>query len=61
MAEQLPRENMSYRIRRDASGVWGWFRDNWRTSKWLRRAGYLAAALLVLYAVVWFTVTPFFL
>ena len=41
-------ENLHYRIRREASGAWGWLRGRWRDSRWFRRAGYAIGVLLLL-------------
>lgn len=56
MADNTTSESIRYRIRRDASGAWGWVRDRWRSSKWFRRAGYALAGLLALYFIVWVTI-----
>ncbi|MCW1381717.1 transglycosylase domain-containing protein [Novosphingobium sp. KCTC 2891] len=46
---------ISYRIRRNASGLAERFGALWRGNVWVRRAGYVAGALVLLYAVVWLT------
>ncbi len=70
-------EPSRYRIRRDASGLWGrfraglgavwarigdnqagrWFADNWQAKRWFRWLGYAAGGMLLLYFLVWVTVT----
>ena len=47
-------ENLHYRIRREASGAWGWLRSRWRDSRWFRRAGYAVGALLLAFVAAWF-------
>ncbi|MBW8784195.1 MAG: transglycosylase domain-containing protein [Novosphingobium sp.] len=49
-------QELRYRIRRDASGAFGWFRTNWREHRWFRLGGYLLIAFLALYMLVWVTV-----
>lgn len=56
MAEDTPHESMTYRIRREASGLAGWFGRNWRSNRWFRRAAIVAGAIALLYLVVWLTV-----
>jgi penicillin-binding protein 1A len=57
MAEDTPApQNIAFRLRRDASGVGNWLRDRWRSSKWVRRAGWLALFVLAAYGVIWVTI-----
>ncbi|WP_225207265.1 penicillin-binding protein 1A [Novosphingobium huizhouense] len=64
MADQLPDTDepgaQRFRIRRGAgllrSAGLARLGDAWRSSKWLRRAGYLLAALVLAYALLWVTV-----
>ena len=53
MADDTPPQNISYRIRRDASGLAGWARSHWTQNRWVRRIGYAFAALVLLYALLW--------
>lgn len=55
MAESSP-ENAHYRVRRETGGALNWFRDNWRGKRWFRWVGYLLAAVLALYFLVWVTI-----
>ncbi len=48
---------LSYRIRRDAGGALAWFRSNWREHRWFRLAGYALGGALLLYFLVWVTIT----
>jgi penicillin-binding protein 1A len=56
MAEDTPSESMTYRVRREATGLWSRLRGRWRDSKWVRRAGYLVITALVAYWLVWVTI-----
>ncbi|MDE2596155.1 MAG: transglycosylase domain-containing protein [Sphingomonadales bacterium] len=56
MAETPEPEKLHYRVRREAGGWIAWFRENWRTSRRFRFAGYLLAGILALYLLVWLTV-----
>lgn len=47
---------LHYRIRRNASGLWGWTRQNWQENPRFRLAGKIALALALLYALIWLTV-----
>ncbi len=64
MADTTGSDNLRYRIRRDAGGAWNsarewwgngreWFGGNWREHRWFRFAGYILAALIVLYFIIW--------
>lgn len=53
MAEDTPQKSISYRIRREASGLFAWFRQTWRERKWFRFGGYALGALVALYFLVW--------
>ncbi len=46
-------DDLRYRVRREGASLIETIRANWRTSKWLRRAGYALAALLVLWLLLW--------
>ncbi|MDR2856503.1 MAG: transglycosylase domain-containing protein [Novosphingobium sp.] len=50
-------ENLHYRIRREAGGAWGRFRQSWRGKPWLRRLGYAAGVLLLIWLAVWLLIT----
>jgi penicillin-binding protein 1A len=65
MSEAANSDSIHYRIRRDAGNLREWFvnhdlvgqfRENWRTKRWFRRAGYGVIALLVLWLVFWLAV-----
>ncbi|MBO9499643.1 MAG: transglycosylase domain-containing protein [Novosphingobium sp.] len=43
------------RIRREAQTLITWFRENWRRSRWFRWVSILLGGILLIYAVVWFT------
>ena len=49
-------EEQRFRIRRDASGVAAWFKDNWREKRWFRIGGWIIGGLIVLYPLLWLTV-----
>ena len=53
MAEDTPQKSISYRIHREASGLFAWFRQTWRERKWFRFGGYALGALVALYFLVW--------
>ena len=46
-------ESISYRIRRDASGVLNWFKSNWRERRWFRWSAIGLGSLLVLWIIIW--------
>lgn len=56
MVESSSDENVRYRLRREAGGLFVWFRETWRNKRWFRWAGYLLGALLVLYFLIWVTI-----
>ncbi len=65
MPDATAPESIRYRIRREASGMlswlrnqpaWGWFEENWRERRWFRIGGYVLGGLLGLYFLVWLTV-----
>lgn len=56
MAESTPDETAHYRMRREASGLLNRLRGLWHGKRWFRWLGYLAAALLVIYFLVWVTI-----
>ncbi|MCW1428169.1 penicillin-binding protein 1A [Novosphingobium sp. JCM 18896] len=49
-------ENLNYRIRREASGAWGWLRSNWREKRWVRWLGYAGGGFLAVFAAAWLLV-----
>lgn len=49
-------ENLNYRIRREASGAWGWLRGNWREKRWVRWLGYAGGGFLAIFAAAWLLV-----
>ena len=51
-----PPPDLHYRVRREASGLIGWFRQNWHESVWFRRAGYLLLGLLLALVLLWLAV-----
>jgi penicillin-binding protein 1A len=53
MADDTPPQHITYRIRREASGLATWFRGHWTANRWVRRLGYAFAALILLYALLW--------
>ncbi len=53
--ERTAAESIRLRIRREAQTLLTWFRENWRRSRWFRWVSVLLGALLLVYAVVWFT------
>ena len=56
MAEAIPARNLRFRIRRDASGLFSWFRQNWREKRWFRLTGYALGAFLVMMLLLWLVV-----
>jgi penicillin-binding protein 1A len=56
MPDTAEPEKLHYRIRRDARGIISWFRENWRSSRRFRLAGYVLAGLVALYFLIWLTV-----
>ncbi|OYW47381.1 MAG: penicillin-binding protein [Novosphingobium sp. 12-63-9] len=52
-SENASPEPVHYRIRREATGLFGKLRSVLRTNKWARRAAWALLALVLLYAVVW--------
>ncbi|WP_068077503.1 penicillin-binding protein 1A [Novosphingobium lentum] len=46
-------ESISYRVRREASGIAQWFRRNWHDSKWFRRGAIVLALAALLNVLVW--------
>jgi len=46
-------EPLRYRVRREASGVISWFRDNWRAKRWFRWLSIALLGVAVLYFLVW--------
>ncbi|MCK9542567.1 MAG: transglycosylase domain-containing protein [Novosphingobium sp.] len=48
--------DLHYRIRRDARGLLGWARGNWRERRWFRVLAWGALGLIVLYGLLWATV-----
>ncbi len=57
MAETTKLEEISYRIRRDASGVIAWFKTNWHDRRWFRWSAIAVGLLLALWLVVWVTLS----
>ncbi len=53
MAETTEPDNLRYRVRRDASGILTTFRENWRSNRKVRLAGYGLGGLLLIYLLVW--------
>lgn len=53
MAETSKFESLSYRIRRDASGIVAWFKTNWHDRKWFRWGAIALGVMLVLWLVLW--------
>ncbi|MDN3645295.1 transglycosylase domain-containing protein [Pontixanthobacter aestiaquae] len=53
MAETSTFENLSYRIRRDASGVWAWCKNSWREKRWFRWGAIALGIFLALWLVLW--------
>ena len=51
--DQTTGEYFRYRIRRDASGVLTWFRDNWRDKRWFRWGAIGLGLLLVIWLIGW--------
>jgi penicillin-binding protein 1A len=49
-------ENLNYRIRREASGAWGWLRGSWRERRWFRALGYAFGGFLLVLVGLWFLV-----
>jgi penicillin-binding protein 1A len=69
MADDPTEEKLSYRIRRNAGGLWrrlpmpaalspafSTFARHWRAHRWLRWSGYALGLLLAIYFVIWVTV-----
>ena len=56
MAEDTTPQDIRFRIRREASGLFQLVREQWRSNRWVRRIGYALGVLLVLYALLWVTV-----
>lgn len=54
MADQTTAEAFKFRIRRDASGMAAFFRNNWRERRWFRWGGYTLVLLVVLWIAAWF-------
>jgi penicillin-binding protein 1A len=66
MSDAPAPESIRYRIRREASGIlswlreqpaWDWFHDNWQEKRWFRITGYAVGGLLGLYLLIWLTVS----
>ena len=66
MSDAPAPESIRYRIRREASGIlswlreqpaWDWFHDNWQEKRWFRIAGYALGGLFGLYLLIWLTVS----
>jgi penicillin-binding protein 1A len=53
MADSSSDENVRYRIRREAGGLFARIKQTWRERRWFRWGGYLLGAALVLYFLVW--------
>ncbi|MXO90382.1 penicillin-binding protein 1A [Pontixanthobacter aquaemixtae] len=53
MAETSKFENLSYRIRRDASGAVAWFKTNWHDRRWFRWGTIALGLFLVVWLVAW--------
>ena len=53
MADTSKFENLSYRIRREASGLIASFRNSWRDKRWFRWVTIALGALLFFWFVVW--------
>ncbi len=53
MAESEASADLRYRVRRNASGIAGWFRENWHSNRRFRLAGYALGCLVLLYALLW--------
>ncbi|MCB2080319.1 MAG: hypothetical protein KDE55_21825, partial [Novosphingobium sp.] len=47
------KENLSYRIRRDAGGAFGWLRATWREKRLVRWLTYALLAFFVVLAIGW--------
>jgi len=66
MADDLPPNRLSTRIRRNANGLmaripaigesWRTFAQHWRAHRWLRLCGYAIALLLAIYMLIWVTI-----
>jgi len=54
-AAQSSPNSIRLRIRREAHTLLTWFRENWRRSRWFRWVSVLLGGMLLVYAVVWFT------
>ena len=66
MSDAPAPESIRFRIRREATGIfswlreqqaWSWFRANWREKRWFRIGGYGLGGLLALNLLVWLTVS----
>ncbi|MDF8331595.1 penicillin-binding protein 1A [Novosphingobium cyanobacteriorum] len=55
MADDTTPQDIRFRIRRDASGLFQLAREQWRTNRWVRRLGYALGVLVLLYALLWVT------
>ena len=55
MADETAQEPLHYRVRREAGGLAGWFRQNWHESRRFRIGGYVLGGLLALYLLIWAT------
>ncbi len=53
MAQNSTFEAISYRIRRDAGGLWKWFRRGWTERKWFRRGALALGIGLILTLIAW--------
>ena len=56
MVEETSPQDLRYRIRRDASGVWTWARGMWRDRLWFRIGAILLGLFAALYLLIWVTV-----
>ena len=66
MSDAPAPESIRFRIRREATGIfswlreqqaWSWFVANWHEKRWFRIGGYGLGGLLALYLLVWLTVS----
>lgn len=53
MAETSKFESLSYRIRRDATGVAAWFGNNWRERRWFRWGAIGLGVFLAIWLIAW--------